>query len=87
MIDEYNRRKSLEAIQAHYKALEELGLVLDNTTIQLDESAYIDYFGHVCHEKHNLGGRVRYREDGVDYSAFVGPDIVKYKVIEKGPSH
>ena len=81
MINEFNRDKDLASIQNHLKALEDLGMVVDRSTVRLDESAYQDYFGYVCTRKQNLAGHVEYTFDGVTYTAYVGPYASKYKCI------
>lgn len=83
MLNEYFRDKGLAEIQEHLKKLDSMGVIVDLYDIQLDESYYIEYFGRNCHHKQNMAGHVSIEYCGATYTAYVGPDVSKYKVIEK----
>lgn len=83
MMSEYFRDRGLAEIQEHFKKLDSMGVIVDLHTVQLDESYYWEYFGYRCHHKQNMAGHVSIDYNGVTYTAYVGPNVSKYKVIDK----
>ena len=83
MLNEYFRDKGLAEIRKHLKKLDSMGVIVDLYTIHLDESYYIEYFGRNCHHKQDMADYVSIEYCGVTYIAYVGPDVGKYKVIDK----
>lgn len=83
MMNEYFRDRGLAEIREHLKTLDSMGVIVDLYTVQLDESMYWEYFGWHCHHKQNMAGHVSIEYNGVTYTAYVGPNVNKYNVIDK----
>lgn len=84
---EFIEQETGKILQA-YKALEDLGVVVEISPVKLDTSAYLDIFGPIYHKRCPLFGGihvgiVELDYKGVNYYAYAEPGIKYYEIKSK----
>lgn len=81
---EFIEQQTTKILQA-YKALEELGVIVDVSPVKLDTSAYLDIFGPIYHRKicklvGMYSGVVEVEFHGVVYYSYRDPELKYYEI-------